>query len=491
MTTMSLQLQATQQPQTHAAKQNARYSDTKSMYFDIKDRFNAIVSGLPLIKQTGVRSSILNACQKFQKLFPNAKTFTDFDIVEAIQIPLSDILIDATIQRLLNLAWVCAIVANFRDVQAMPIQVYPVTDKNVKYTAHGPRGLYASWDGQHTLAAFYVIFVLILRMDPKDVMIPVNVYKVSKKSEIRENFVKGNGPEGKKLLDAVDYYMQMIYGVRVDGSTNPTWVEAEIKQQYLEQADLFVTAEKFGDTQMAGAISRMQEINGYSSDIIRKFALYTTTFPVARPVASQEIEIMCAWFDMAKKDGVDLKEKVVGFRGDYYELADHAKHKVKHLIYPVPNPEFPFLGVHFTRMTDGSIECGPNAVFTFKREGYGKTDFSLRDTIDALSYIGTWRLFMGNMKYGLDEYRRAFSKRLFLKTLQRLIPDLTMEDIVPGRAGVRALLLREDGDTRDDFRIEYTDHSIHVLNAPSPAATASLAIGDNIVEMAVKHFGLI
>ncbi len=194
---------------------------------------------------------------------------------------------------------------------------------------------------------------------------------------------------------------------------------------------------------------------------------------------------------LAKKDGVALKEKVVGFRGDYYELAEHAKHKVKHLIYPVPNPEFPFLGVHFTRMTDGSIECGPNAVFTFKREGYGKTDFSLRDTLDALSYIGTWRLFMGNMKYGLDEYRRAFSKRLFLKTLQRLIPDLTMEDIVPGRAGVRALLLREDGDTRDDFRIEYTDHSIHVLNAPSPAATASLAIGDNVVEMAVKHFGLI
>jgi L-2-hydroxyglutarate oxidase len=194
---------------------------------------------------------------------------------------------------------------------------------------------------------------------------------------------------------------------------------------------------------------------------------------------------------LAKKDGVDLKEKVVGFRGDYYELAEHAKHKVKHLIYPVPNPEFPFLGVHFTRMTDGSIECGPNAVFTFKREGYGKTDFSLRDTLDALSYIGTWRLFMGNMKYGMDEYRRAFSKKLFLKTLQRLIPDLTMDDIVPGRAGVRALLLREDGDTRDDFRIEYTDHSIHVLNAPSPAATASLAIGDNVVEMAVKHFGLI
>lgn len=193
---------------------------------------------------------------------------------------------------------------------------------------------------------------------------------------------------------------------------------------------------------------------------------------------------------LAKKDGVKLKEKVVGFRGDYYELSHEAKHKVKNLIYPVPDPNFPFLGVHFTRMTNGDIECGPNAVFTFKREGYGKTDFSLRDTIDALTYKGTWKLFTQNMKYGIDEYRRAFSKKLFLKTLQVMIPSLTMEDIVPGRAGVRALLLREDGDTRDDFRIEYHGKSIHVLNAPSPAATASLSIGGYIADEAQKHFGL-
>lgn len=193
---------------------------------------------------------------------------------------------------------------------------------------------------------------------------------------------------------------------------------------------------------------------------------------------------------LAKKDGVDLKEKVVGFRGDYYELTEQGHHKIKHLIYPVPNPDFPFLGVHFTRMTDGEIECGPNAVFTFKREGYGKTDFSFRDTIDALTYKGTWKLFFGNMKFGIDEYRRAFSKKLFLKTLQRMVPSLTMDDIKPGRSGVRALLLREDGDTRDDFRIEYHGQSIHVLNAPSPAATASLAIGGYIAEEAKKHFGL-
>jgi L-2-hydroxyglutarate oxidase len=193
---------------------------------------------------------------------------------------------------------------------------------------------------------------------------------------------------------------------------------------------------------------------------------------------------------LAKKDQVKLKEKVVGFRGDYYELTEEAKHKVKNLIYPVPNPDFPFLGVHFTRMTNGETECGPNAVFTFKREGYGKTDFSFSDTFDALSYGGTWKLFFGNIKFGINEYRRAFSKRLFLKTLQTMIPSLTMEDIKPGRSGVRALLLGADGDTRDDFRIESTEDSIHVLNAPSPAATASLAIGEYICEIAEERFNL-
>jgi L-2-hydroxyglutarate oxidase len=203
--------------------------------------------------------------------------------------------------------------------------------------------------------------------------------------------------------------------------------------------------------------------------------------------------IFCAGLQsdrLAKGDGVSFPERIVGFRGDYYDLTEQGKHKVKHLIYPVPDPRFPFLGVHFTRMTDGSIECGPNAVFTFKREGYGKTDFDLKDTLDALTYGGTWKLFFGNMKYGIDEYRRAFSKKLFLKTLQRLIPSLTMDDIKPGRAGVRAMLLGTDGNMVDDFRIETRGNHIHVLNAPSPAATAALAIGEEIVGMAVKQLGI-
>jgi L-2-hydroxyglutarate oxidase LhgO len=193
---------------------------------------------------------------------------------------------------------------------------------------------------------------------------------------------------------------------------------------------------------------------------------------------------------IAKKNGVNPDMKIVGFRGDYYELTPEAQHKVKHLIYPVPNPEFPFLGVHFTRMIHHPTECGPNAVFVFKREGYGKTDFSLVDTADALAYGGTWKLFFKHWRFGLDEYRRAFSKRLFLQRLQRLVPDLKMEDIVPGRAGVRAMALDHDGNMIDDFKIVTGHRALHVLNAPSPAATACLAIGKAVNDMAEQHFDL-
>ncbi|MHC4116412.1 MAG: L-2-hydroxyglutarate oxidase [Planctomycetota bacterium] len=193
---------------------------------------------------------------------------------------------------------------------------------------------------------------------------------------------------------------------------------------------------------------------------------------------------------VAKMDNVEPDMKIVPFRGDYYELTEQARDKVRGLIYPVPDPALPFLGVHFTRMIGGGVECGPNAVFSFKREGYGKTDFSLSDSIDALSYAGLWRMFMRYWRTGLHEYARSFSKRLFLRQLQRMIPSLTDSDIRPCRSGVRAQALKRNGRLIDDFSIRKQTNSIHVLNAPSPAATAALAIGDHIGKMAAKYFKL-
>jgi L-2-hydroxyglutarate oxidase len=193
---------------------------------------------------------------------------------------------------------------------------------------------------------------------------------------------------------------------------------------------------------------------------------------------------------VARLDGVEPPVRIIPFRGDYSELNAAAAGKVRNLVYPVPNPAFPFLGVHFTRMIGGGIECGPNAVFSFKREGYRKTDFSLRDCWESLWYPGTWLLFARHWKYGLSEYRRAFSKKRLLADLQRLVPSLGLDDFHPSTAGVRAQALRPDGGLVDDFQIEARGNSIHVLNAPSPAATASLAIGDYINKIATERFGL-
>ncbi len=184
---------------------------------------------------------------------------------------------------------------------------------------------------------------------------------------------------------------------------------------------------------------------------------------------------------MAKKDNQETDMKIVGFRGDYYELVEKSRYKINNLVYPVPDPNFPFLGVHFTPMIDGRVECGPNAVFSFKREGYKTTSFNLRDTYEALTYRGTWKLFLRHWKKGLDEYRRAFSKRLFVKELSKMMPTITMEDIIVARAGVRAQALDYNGNLVDDFKIIKNQNTIHVLNAPSPAATSCLAIADEIV----------
>ena len=193
---------------------------------------------------------------------------------------------------------------------------------------------------------------------------------------------------------------------------------------------------------------------------------------------------------VTRKEGAKTDSAIVGFRGDYYDLTEKGLKKVKNLIYPVPNPKFPFLGVHFTRMIKGGTECGPNAVFVFDREGYKRTAFSMRDTAEAFSYGGTWKFFAKHWRFGLDEYRGAFSKTYFLNRLRKLIPTLEMDDIVASRCGIRAMALGPEGDMRDDFKIERHGNAMHVINSPSPAATASLAYGEEIARMAEEYFNL-
>lgn len=193
---------------------------------------------------------------------------------------------------------------------------------------------------------------------------------------------------------------------------------------------------------------------------------------------------------ITKKEGAKADAAIVGFRGDYYDLTEKGLSKVRHLIYPVPNPKFPFLGVHFTRMIKGGIECGPNAVFVFDREGYSKTAFSLKDTAEAFTFGGTWKFFGKHWRFGLDEYRGAFSKTYFLNRLRKLIPGLEMDDIVSSRCGIRAMALGPEGDMLDDFKIEKHGNAMHVINSPSPAATASLAYGNEIAMMATEYFNL-
>lgn len=308
--------------QTYAAQQNERYDTTSSSYVKLANRFNDTVSNLPIAKQKGIRAQILAGCKEFQKRYPHVKKFKDLALAEAGLTPLSDILIDITIQRLLDLGWVAEILKNFREVQADPIKLYEVLDGGDLVNEY-PVGtkLFASWDAQHTAVVYWIIATMILNEDINFVQVPSITYKVKNRADIRENFVNGNSKAGKHLLESIDLFMQMVLGVRQDGSTNPKWIEAERKQTFLAEADLFVTHEKFGNTHQPGAISRMAEIDKYTSDVIRQFCMYTTTFPAPRPIDSQEIEIMCAWFDMAKNAGIHYSDdQIVDLGNHIHEL---------------------------------------------------------------------------------------------------------------------------------------------------------------------------
>jgi L-2-hydroxyglutarate oxidase len=181
---------------------------------------------------------------------------------------------------------------------------------------------------------------------------------------------------------------------------------------------------------------------------------------------------------------------IVPFRGEYYDLVPECASLVRALIYPVPDPRFPFLGVHFTRRVGGTVDAGPNAVLALQREGYRHSDISLRDIGSSLAFPGFWRMAAKNWRSGLHEFYRSFSKQTFVKALQRLVPEVRAEDLVPGGSGVRAQALKPDGTLVDDFQFFPSRRILHVLNVPSPAATASLVIGKSIVDLAARDLGL-
>lgn len=184
---------------------------------------------------------------------------------------------------------------------------------------------------------------------------------------------------------------------------------------------------------------------------------------------------------LAKLSKLQPQAQIIPFRGEYYELIPSKRYLVKNLIYPVPNPDFPFLGVHFTRMIDQSVHAGPNAVLSLKREGYKKTDFDLRDFLEIITYLGFWKLAVKHADEGIQEIIRSYSKAAFVQSLQKLIPEVQAEDLVPTHAGVRAQALRNNGSLVEDFLIIPGKNASHVCNAPSPAATSSLEIGKAIV----------
>lgn len=183
-----------------------------------------------------------------------------------------------------------------------------------------------------------------------------------------------------------------------------------------------------------------------------------------------------------------LNIKIIPFRGEYYEISKERQHLVRNLIYPVPDPNFPFLGVHFTRMIQGGVEAGPNAVLAFQREGYTKSDINLPELVETLTWPGFRKVALKYWKTGMGEMYRSFSKAAFTKALQNLIPEIREEDLIPAEAGVRAQACDRNGGLLDDFLILEEKHTVNVCNAPSPAATSSLSIGETVADFALKRF---
>jgi (S)-2-hydroxyglutarate dehydrogenase len=281
-----------------------------------------------------------------------------------------------------------------------------------------------------------------------------------------------NGLKGLELLGPEQIREYEPHAAGLEGIRVPE--EGIVDFPSATQAMAAEVRERGGEVLFSSKVTRLEEAGGWTIE--------STSGDYAA-----DFLINCAGLHcdrISKLAGNRSGARIVPFRGEYYKLKPERQHLVRNLIYPVPDPKFPFLGVHFTRLIHGGVECGPNAVLAFAREGYRFSDFSLRDFADTATYAGFWRFLLRYPSMCWEEFRRSLSKALFCRSLQRLVPELRMEDLDTGGSGVRAQALSSSGELLQDFYFVRQARALHVLNAPSPGATASLAIADEVIDMA-------
>jgi (S)-2-hydroxyglutarate dehydrogenase len=306
---------------------------------------------------------------------------------------------------------------------------------------------------------------LIIATEPEDLILLDNLYHRGLENEIEVSKLTTD------QVHEIEPHVNCLAGLQVSSTGIVDY--KKVCQKYVELILL-----RGGELYLNTKVERITQINN------------TQVIETNNGNFETHVIINCAGLHsdrVAKLAHVEPKAKIIPFRGEYYELKPEKRHLVKHLIYPVPNPGFPFLGVHFTRMIDGHVHAGPNAVLSLKREGYYKTDFDLKDFVEVMTYPGFWKLVAKHGDEGIKEMIRSFSKAFFVRSLQRLIPEVQADDLIPAHAGVRAQALMDDGQLVDDFLIVKQPHSVHVCNAPSPAATASIEIGKAIACVAAKE----
>jgi L-2-hydroxyglutarate oxidase len=287
-----------------------------------------------------------------------------------------------------------------------------------------------------------------------------------------------NGLKGLKKINEREIKEYEPHCSGIQGIVVPQTGIIDYKEVSAKYAELFQRAG--GQIFLGEKVTDIKNIPGKGSEVITETKTY-----------SAKLLVNCAGLFSDKIAAINHKNidvRIIPFRGEYYKIKEEKKYLVRNLIYPVPDPNFPFLGVHYTRMIDGAIEAGPNAVFAFKREGYKRTDFKMDEFLESVTWPGFRKVAFKYWKTGLGEYYRSFSKAAFTHALQKLVPEIQEDDLVPAGAGVRAQACDRTGGLIDDFLILEDEFIINVCNAPSPAATSSLAIGQTIAGMVMKRY---